>query len=88
MVEKNVAYSLSPTTTEKWVIVVRRGKEEKAIAKHYFDKKRLNCTKQLDKALIFKRECDAQKFWNQWENYDEELRFVKIAKRIATFEIL
>lgn len=73
--------------TECFVIIVRRGNQLKYIERNFFDKKHINCTIKINKALRFNTEKYANEFWDKWNNYDSDLEFIEIRQMKVRYEL-
>jgi len=77
-------------TKEKifFVIVVRRGNQEKYIAKDYIVTKRhLGCTVKVDRAIRFSTIEEAERFWLRVRSIDDELTNMRVRKLILTYSV-
>lgn len=73
---------------ECFVLIVKRGNEEKYVAKKYYSKHHLNCSIKPDIAMKFNKEKNAYDFWENWKDFDKELSFVGVKKMVVTYKIM
>jgi len=73
----------------KFVIIVQRGQEFKYIAKNHLTiKHHTDCTIKLNKAKRFDSWKQAKKFWEEFDGYDKELKFMEIREMSIKYELM
>lgn len=73
---------------ESYVILVKRGKIIKGVARGLWTKNHIDCTIKPQKMLKFKSKEKALDFWHKNSQKDSELELHKIAKLETTFNLL
>jgi len=76
-------------TEGHFVIIVQRGQEVKYIARNHLTmKKHIDCTIKINKAKRFNTWQHAQKFWEGFDGYDKELKFLEIREMSIKYELM